>query len=84
MPPPEPVADISTPAQPPPPTATAPSAMTSKLPALTDYGTLVDPEDAARLRHHVANMLQRRAPSFPGAQPVSFEKKHIELLCSQE
>jgi mRNA guanylyltransferase len=58
--------------------------MTSKLPVLTDYGTQVDDDTAARLRHHVANMLQRRSPSFPGAQPVSFEKKHIQLLCEQE
>jgi hypothetical protein len=58
--------------------------MTSKLPVITDYGSLVDGDTAARLRHHVANMLQRRTPNFPGAQPVSFEKKHIQVLCDQE
>jgi prophage DNA circulation protein len=62
----------------------APPAIPSKLPVLTDYGTQVDEDTAAQLRHHVANMLQRRGPTFPGAQPVSFEKKHIQILCEQE
>ena len=35
-------------------------------------------------KEEVANLMQRTNTGFPGAQPVSFARKHIDELCNQE
>lgn len=37
-------------------------------------------EDAEMLRDRVADLLNRKSRGFPGAQPVSFSKKHLQEL----
>lgn len=36
------------------------------------------------LRREVANLLQRSQLGFPGAQPVSFARRHLQDLMTQE
>lgn len=43
-----------------------------------------DPKLLDYLRHEVANLLETNPSSFPGCQPVSFERKHIEKLLQEE
>lgn len=43
------------------------------------------PHDLARtLQDEVANLLKRNSTNFPGAQPVSFARHHIDELCNEE
>jgi mRNA guanylyltransferase len=42
-------------------------------------------EDLARsFRHEVAQLLKRNVLTFPGAQPVSFARKHLTSLCVED
>lgn len=36
------------------------------------------------MRREVAELLGRHQTSFPGAQPVSFARQHLDDMCKQE
>ncbi|KAI9672130.1 MAG: Dcp1p-Dcp2p decapping enzyme complex alpha subunit [Alyxoria varia] len=41
---------------------------------------VANPQDLSQLRQEVAQLINRNSLSFPGAQPVSFARKHIQEL----
>ena len=41
-------------------------------------------DDLAKLRRAVATLLDQKSLRFPGAQPVSFARKHLEELTREE
>ncbi|KAI5922212.1 mRNA capping enzyme [Camillea tinctor] len=43
-------------------------------------GIKVPPEPLRGLRQEVAQLLGRNTPAFPGAQPVSFMRRHLDVL----
>jgi mRNA guanylyltransferase len=47
-------------------------------------GVKAEPHLTHKFREEVAALLDRKSLSFPGAQPVSFARKHIEELTKQE
>lgn len=47
---------------------------------LSDVSDLLQHEEADFFRQRVADLLERRTMSFPGAQPVSFSRKHFQDL----
>jgi mRNA guanylyltransferase len=47
---------------------------------LNDVGTRLAPEDVKFEREKVADLLNRHSIGFPGAQPVSFARHHIDEL----
>ncbi len=47
-------------------------------------GQKAEPELARAYRKEVADLLGRRSLGFPGAQPVSFAKRHFKDLTSEE
>ena len=47
-------------------------------------GIKASPDLAQELRQQVANMLKRQILKFPGAQPVSFAREHLEALRKEE
>lgn len=47
-------------------------------------GIKAEPELAHQFRREVANLLGRKNLGFPGAQPVSFARRHIAELQSEE
>ncbi|KAI9693558.1 MAG: Dcp1p-Dcp2p decapping enzyme complex alpha subunit [Bogoriella megaspora] len=47
-------------------------------------GIQLDPLASEDLRKEVNDLLNRRSRNFPGAQPVSFSKKHLEELCKDD
>ncbi|KAK3630101.1 Dcp1p-Dcp2p decapping enzyme complex alpha subunit [Elasticomyces elasticus] len=51
---------------------------------LAQVGTKLDPQDAADNRNYVADLLGRRQITFPGAQPVSFARSHLDELKQQD
>ncbi|KAF2675465.1 mRNA capping enzyme, alpha subunit [Microthyrium microscopicum] len=53
-------------------------------PPPTIPGLLADGGLAGDFRHEVAELLQRKHTGFPGAQPVSFERAHLQTLCQED
>jgi mRNA guanylyltransferase len=47
-------------------------------------GIKAEPHLAKQFREEVAALLGRKQTNFPGAQPVSFARRHIEELTKQE
>jgi mRNA guanylyltransferase len=47
-------------------------------------GIKAEPHLTAQFREEVAGLLERKSLSFPGAQPVSFARRHLEELTKQE
>lgn len=59
--------------------------MAYPVPLIEKVGALkAEPGLADSLRREVASLLNRNQLSFPGAQPVSFARKHIQELQSQD
>lgn len=50
-----------------------------QIPGIKTESPLLD-----EFRIEVANLMQRNNTNFPGAQPVSFARHHIQELCNQE
>lgn len=55
------------------------SLISIEAPGIKAEGVLVDD-----MRAEVARLLNRRNRSFPGANPVSFSRRHLEELEKQE
>jgi mRNA guanylyltransferase len=47
-------------------------------------GVKAEQDMAYGFRREVAQLLDRKSLGFPGAQPVSFARKHLEELTKQE
>lgn len=52
--------------------------------SIAEPGMKVHREALPGLRREVADLLGRHQLSFPGAQPVSFARKHLQELKNQE
>ena len=58
--------------------------MPGKLERLDAPGIRADGAVLQSMRREIANQLRRQQLGFPGAQPVSFTRKHMEELRKQE
>lgn len=58
--------------------------MTGKLKRLDAPGVRAEGVVLHNMRREIANQLRRQQLGFPGAQPVSFTRKHMEELRKQE
>ncbi|KAI0887221.1 mRNA capping enzyme, alpha subunit [Annulohypoxylon maeteangense] len=54
--------------------------MTLPIQSIDEPGRRPPPEVAMVLRQEVASILHRNSTAFPGAQPVSFTRKHLDEL----
>ncbi|KAI9369272.1 mRNA capping enzyme, guanylyltransferase subunit [Aspergillus egyptiacus] len=54
--------------------------MGNSVPDLDRIGVKAEPELADQFRREVAELLGRKSLSFPGAQPVSFARRHLAEL----
>ncbi|KAL6705144.1 Dcp1p-Dcp2p decapping enzyme complex alpha subunit [Coniothyrium glycines] len=61
-----------------------PATVPSHAPPPQMPGFQIPGPDAQGLKEEVANILERENPRFPGAQPVSFAREHLEELQRQE
>lgn len=66
-----------------PPDEFAPSS-NGPISSISEPGIRVGREVLFELRREVADLLGRNQTSFPGAQPVSFARKHVGELKNQE
>jgi mRNA guanylyltransferase len=51
---------------------------------ISEPGIKADFQLRGALRNEVAQLLKRNSQGFPGAQPVSFSRKHLEALRREE
>lgn len=58
--------------------------MSGKLERLDAPGIRAEGNVLHSMRREIANQLRRQQLGFPGAQPVSFTRKHIDELRKQE
>lgn len=58
--------------------------MPGKLERLDAPGIRAEGTVLQTMRREVANLLRRQQLGFPGAQPVSFTRKHVDELRKQE
>lgn len=58
--------------------------MGGSVPNIAEVGILAEPGLAHDFRQEVASVLERNSLSFPGAQPVSFARKHLQELQQRE
>lgn len=56
----------------------------SSLLQLSDVADLIPRQDANFFKQRVAELLERSSPQFPGAQPVSFSRRHFRELQDTE
>jgi mRNA guanylyltransferase len=61
-----------------------PSTVPSHAPPPPMPGVLIPNQDAHYFKETVANILERDSMRFPGAQPVSFAREHVNELQRQE
>ncbi|KAI1074685.1 mRNA capping enzyme, alpha subunit [Whalleya microplaca] len=52
--------------------------------AIDEPGIKISYEVVRSLRQEVADLLHRSTPAFPGAQPVSFTRKHLDELLRED
>lgn len=55
-----------------------------RIESIAEPGIKTDGHLLYQLRKEVADLLGRHQTSFPGAQPVSFSRMHLEELTKQE
>lgn len=58
--------------------------MGGSVPNIADIGFLAEPELTRNFQREVASLLGRSTFSFPGAQPVSFARRHLQELQKRE
>ncbi|KAI1804379.1 mRNA capping enzyme, alpha subunit [Daldinia bambusicola] len=58
--------------------------MALPIQSIDEPGIKVPPDVVAGLRQEVASLLHRSSTAFPGAQPVSFTRKHLEELMRED
>ena len=58
--------------------------MDGPITSISEPGVKAEGELLSAMRREVANILERNQLSFPGAQPVSFSRQHLEELTRQE
>lgn len=51
---------------------------------LPDIGDLVPTNEVGLFRTRISNLLGRSSLNFPGAQPVSFARRHLQELQNAE
>ncbi len=58
--------------------------MNGPVPSIEAPGIKIDGDLLYNMRREVSSLLDRKNISFPGAQPVSFARRHLEELMKQE
>jgi mRNA guanylyltransferase len=58
--------------------------MTGPVASIEAPGIKIDGKLLHNMRTEVARLLDRNSTNFPGAQPVSFARRHLEELTKQE
>jgi mRNA guanylyltransferase len=58
--------------------------VTGPLTDIEKPGQKFEGDTLYQMRKQVAALLDQKSPRFPGAQPVSFARKHLEELTREE